>query len=110
MHEYSLVQALVDDVARHVRGRPGVVRRVRVRVGALSGVDPDLLAAAYDIFRPYTVCAEAALELARVPARWSCSVCGRAIATGERLQCCGAPARLVEGDDLILEQLEMEAP
>ena len=110
MHEYSLVQALVDDVARQVRGRAGVVRRVRVRVGSLSGVDPDLFATAYDTFRPHTVCAEAALELARVPARWSCTVCGRPIVQGERLQCCGSPVRLVEGDDLILEQLELEIP
>lgn len=110
MHEYSLVQALVDDVERQVQGRAGVVRRVKVRVGALSGVDPELLATAYDTFRPHTVCAEAALELSRVPARWSCTVCGRVIAQGERLQCCGSPARLAEGDDLVLEQLELEVP
>jgi len=110
MHEYSLVQALVDDVARHVCGRQGVVRRVRVRVGALSGVDPGLLATAYETFRPDTVCAQAELEMSHVPARWSCTACGRQIAAGERLQCCGTPARLVEGDDLVLEQLELEVP
>jgi len=110
MHEYSLVQALVDDVARQVRGRDGIVRGVRVRVGELSGVDPELLATAYETFRAHTVCAEAELTLSRVPARWSCALCGRAIAQGERLQCCGAPARLVAGDDLVLEQLELEVP
>lgn len=110
MHEYSLVQALVDDVERQVRDRAGAVRRVRVRVGTLSGVDPDLLATAYDTFRPHTVCAEATLELVRVPARWACPQCRRQIEAGERLQCCGGPARLVQGDDLVLEQLELEVP
>lgn len=110
MHEYSLVQALIDDVARNVRGRDGAVRRVRVRLGALSGVDPDLLATAYDTFRPHTVCAGATLELTRVPARWSCPQCRREIVAGERLQCCGGPAQLVQGDDLVLEQLELEVP
>jgi hydrogenase nickel incorporation protein HypA/HybF len=110
MHEYSLVQGLVDGVEREIRGRKGTVRRVRVRVGELAGVDPGLLAAAYETFRPQTVCAAAELELTRVPARWGCRVCGRPIASGERLQCCGAPARLVSGDDLVLEQLELEVP
>ncbi len=110
MHEYSLVQALVDDVARHVRGREGVVRRVKVRIGVLSGVDPELFVTAYETFRPQTVCEDAELLLSRVAPRWSCAVCGHDIATGDRLQCCGAPARLVEGDDLVLEQLELEAP
>ena len=110
MHEYALVQALVDDVERQVRGREGEVRRVRVRMGALSGVDPELFATAYDTFRPRTVCAGATLELIPVPARWVCPQCRRQIAAGERLQCCEGPARLVQGDDLVLEQLELEVP
>jgi hydrogenase nickel incorporation protein HypA/HybF len=110
MHEYSLVQALILDVERHLRGRAGAVRRVRVRMGALCGVDPELLATAYDTFRPHTVCDGATLELTRIPALWSCPQCRRQIAAGERLQCCGGPARLVQGDDLVLEQLELEVP
>lgn len=110
MHEYSLIQALVDDVGRQVLGRAGSVRRVRVRVGALSGVDPELLATAYDTFRPHTICADATLELVTVPARWACPQCRRQIEAGERLQCCGGPAQLVQGDDLVLEQLELEVP
>jgi len=93
-----------------MRGRAGEVRRVRVRVGALSGVDPGLFSTAYQTFRPQTVCASAELELTGVPARWACPRCRRQIAAGERLQCCGEPARLVEGDDLVLEQIELEVP
>ena len=110
MHEYSLVQALIDEIERNLRGRNGAVRRVSVRLGALCGVDPELLATAYETFRPHTVCAEATLELKPVPARWSCPRCRRSIAAGERLQCCGAPAQLVQGDELVLEQLELEVP
>jgi hydrogenase nickel incorporation protein HypA/HybF len=108
MHEYALVQALVDRVSDQLRARAGVVRRVRVRVGELAGVDPDLFAAAYDLFRAHTCCAGAELELNRVPAIWTCPACGRALVPGERLQCCGQPARLAGGDDLVLEQVELE--
>lgn len=110
MHEYSLVQALVDQVAHAARARGGKVHRVRVKLGELSGVDPELLATAYETFKAETVCADAALELTRVAARWSCRICGRVIERGQRLQCCGSAARLMQGDDLVLDQIELEVP
>ena len=109
MHEYSLIQALVDRVEQEARGR-GKVHRLRVRLGELSGVDPQLLATAYETFKAATICADAALELTQVDAKWSCRMCGRTIVRGERLQCCGAPARLMQGDDLVLDQIELEVP
>lgn len=110
MHEYSLVQALVERVAHEARGRGGAVRCVRVKLGELAGVDAQLLATAYETFKPTTVCADAALELTQVPARWSCRICGGFIERGARLQCCGEPARLVQGDDLVLDQIDLEVP
>ena len=52
----------------------------------------------------------AELELVLVEVRWACRDCQRPIAAGALLVCpdCGAPARLIEGDDLVLERLEME--
>ncbi|HET7786396.1 MAG TPA: hydrogenase maturation nickel metallochaperone HypA [Myxococcales bacterium] len=108
MHEYSLVQALVDRVAEEAKGRRATVRCVRIKLGELAGVDAQLLVTAYETFKPQTVCAEAALELTQVPARWSCRICGGPIERGERLQCCGEPARLVQGDDLVLHQIDLE--
>ena len=111
MHEYSLVQALVARVEQEVRQRaPARVHRLRVRLGELSGVDPALFTTAYEMFREGTVCAEAPLELSQVAARWRCPACGRSIARGEKLQCCGGPAQLAEGDDLLLDQIELEVP
>jgi hypothetical protein len=45
-----------------------------------------------------------------VAARWSCPGCGRPIASGEILRCpdCLRPARLEAGDEILLEQIEME--
>jgi hydrogenase nickel incorporation protein HypA/HybF len=111
MHEYSLVQALVGRVAEEARARGAVaVRRVRVRIGDVSGVDPDLFATAYETFCPGTVCAGAPLEVSRTAARWECGGCGRSIAAGELLRCptCGVPARLAQGDEILLDQLELE--
>lgn len=113
MHEYSLVQALVGRVEAEARARGAVaVRRVRVRIGSVSGVDPDLFATAYQTFSPGTVCADAPLEVSRAAARWECGGCGRSIAAGELLRCpsCGIPARLAQGDEILLDQLELEVP
>jgi Zn finger protein HypA/HybF involved in hydrogenase expression len=47
-----------------------------------------------------------------VAARWACIACDRDVAKGAVLRCeaCGRPARLVHGDEIILERIEMEAP
>ncbi len=113
VHEYSLIQSLVERVEAEARERNALaVRRLRVRVGELSGVEPELLATAYEMFRAGTLCAEAALDIEQVPARWACGQCGAAVASGGILQCprCGEPAALIEGQDIILERIELEVP
>ncbi len=111
MHEYSIIAALVDRVAREVEAHPGAtVRTLRVRIGELAGVEVDLLRTAFLTFRERGVCAEADLEIEAVAALWQCPRCEVAIAPGARLRCarCDRPARLVAGGDITLERIEME--
>lgn len=114
MHEYSLVEALVRRVEEEAARRSAVsVHRLSVRVGELSGVDPDLFAVAYETFRAGTICENAPLALERVVASWSCPACRRPIERGAILRCpsCGEPARLDDGGDaLTLDRIEMEVP
>jgi hydrogenase nickel incorporation protein HypA/HybF len=113
MHEYSVVQALVRQVEEVVRARKASkVHRVRLKLGEAAGVDPELFATALETFKEATVLKDAKIETVLVPARWACRSCSEPIAKGERLQCpkCGAPARQVEGGELMLDQLELEVP
>lgn len=114
MHEYSLVQALVERVAEEARRRQALaVHGLSVRVGELSGVDAELFQTAYETFRAGTICERAPLTLRKVAASWSCPRCGRAIARGEVLTCpaCKAPARLDDGGDaLTLDGIDLEVP
>jgi hydrogenase nickel incorporation protein HypA/HybF len=114
VHEYSLVQSLVDRVEAEASRRGALsIHRVSVRIGELSGVDPELFQTAYDTFREGTLCAHAPLALERVAATWSCPRCGARIAHGAALRCppCGVPARLDDGGDaLMLNGIEMEVP
>lgn len=81
MHEYSIVQAMFDQIDRiSAAHRARSVRRIRVRIGEFGGVDPELFRSAYEVYRIGTPCADAPLEIERVPA----------------------------GDELILDQVELE--
>ena len=113
MHEYSIVQALVERVGIEARAqRATAVHRLSVRLGELSGVDPELLTAAYDTFRERTICERAQLDLQIVAARWECPACGQVIARGAVLTCpaCSLPARLSQGDEILLDRIELEVP
>lgn len=111
MHEYSIVQALMDRVeAEAVRRHALSVGRVVVRIGELSGVEVELLHTAYMTFRERTICQDADLEIASVPAAWVCRECGQPIERGGVLRCdtCGGPATLRQGDEIVLDRIEME--
>jgi hydrogenase nickel incorporation protein HypA/HybF len=113
MHEYSIVQALVDRVDAETKAHGATsVQRVSITIGELSGVDPDLFTTAYNTFRERTICEDAELYLTIVPALWMCERCGQRIARGAVLRCdiCGSPARLAEGDEITLDRIEMEVP
>lgn len=113
MHEYSIVQALVERVAAEARARRATsVHRLSVRIGELSGVEVDLLTTAYQTFRERTICEDAELDVHLVAARWECPACGRAIGRGDLLSCpvCVVPARLAQGDEIVLDRIEMEVP
>ncbi|HEX6098704.1 MAG TPA: hydrogenase maturation nickel metallochaperone HypA [Thermoanaerobaculia bacterium] len=110
MHEYSIVQSLVDSVAAAVGSRDASVQRVDVAIGELAGVDCVLLTTAFEVFRGGTLCESATLTIDRVPARWECPRCRGEVARGGFLRCelCNAPARLAAGDEIVLQRIELE--
>jgi hydrogenase nickel incorporation protein HypA/HybF len=112
MHEYSLVSAMVERVEREAKARQAVaVHKLAVSIGAVSGVEPELFASAFTLVRQGLL-ENATLEIRRAEAAWSCPGCGKAIPAGAELRCteCGLPAKLVSGDEILLEQIEMEVP
>jgi hydrogenase nickel incorporation protein HypA/HybF len=111
VHEYSIVQALVERVEREARTRRAAsVHRLSVRIGELSGVDVGLLATAFETFRDRTICQDAELSIERIPARWECPQCLGEVRPGSLLRCsrCDTPAQLASGDEIVLDRIEME--
>jgi hydrogenase nickel incorporation protein HypA/HybF len=111
MHEYGIARALLDRVHAAARAHSTVrVVAVHVRIGELSGVDAGLLRTAYEVCCPGTACSGATLDIAAVPVRWTCARCGADVPSDGPRRCrtCGAPARLAEGDELLLDRIELE--
>jgi len=113
MHEFSLVQAMMDKVTEEARAHHATrVHRLEVRIGRLSGVEEELFATAYETLRPGTVCEAAELVLLREEGEWRCDSCGHVLPRDGVLSCpeCEWPARLARGGELVLERIEMEVP
>jgi len=113
MHEYSIVQAMFDQIEGQARERHAIaVKRVVVRIGASAGVDVPLLKTAFDTFKVRTICETAPLDVDEVPALWACPSGHGDIVPGRPLTCetCGRPARMIAGDEIVLERLELEVP
>jgi len=112
MHEYSIVQALMAQVkAEANRHGATSVQRIEIKIGEMSGVEVDLLRTAFETFRDRSICTNAVLQIEVEPVKWGCATCRELFAAGARLQCpdCGQPARLLSGDEILLQRIEMEA-
>ena len=112
MHELAVCQALLTQVQR-VADEHGArsVRRVVVKVGPLSGVEPQLLRHAFDVARLGGIAAEAELSIEPTGVRVRCLEChAETDATASRLLCgrCGAwHTQLLSGEELVLQRVEL---
>ena len=113
MHELSVCQGLMRQVDRiAAQNNATAVERIVLKVGALSGVEPDLLKHAFTIARQGTVAENAELEMLEGPVVVRCTQCG---ASGEaavnRLvcpECSDWRVDVTEGEELLLLSLEVE--
>lgn len=115
MHELSVCQNLLQQVARlatsHHARRVDVIR---LQIGPLSGVEPELLHQAFPIASAGTVADGAQLMIEPAAVRVHCLKCEEdGDALPNRLLCphCGAwQTRLTNGDELLLVSVELSKP
>ena len=112
MHELSICQALIEQVESLARKEGALqVVQVRIGIGPLSGVEPQLLQQAFQLARAGSIAATASLLIDHLPVRVSCRECGQETeAEVANLTCgnCGDwHTRLVCGDEMLLTQVEL---
>lgn len=112
MHELSICQALIEQVESLARKEGALqVVQVRIGIGPLSGVEPQLLQQAFQLARAGSIAATASLLVDHLPVRVSCRECGQETeAEVANLTCgnCGDwHTQLVSGDEMLLTQVEL---
>lgn len=113
MHELSICQALIEQVARVARDNDAKrVVSIAITVGPLSGVEPRLLEHAYPLAAAGTVAEHASLVIETVPVRVRCRGCAaESEAQANRLLCaaCGAwQVDVIGGEEMLLTRVEIE--
>ena len=86
MHELAICQALIAQVEDIAVQRTAWVRQVRIGVGPLSGIEPQLLESAYPLACAGTRAEGSQLEIEHTDVRVRCRGCGaETVASPNRL-------------------------
>lgn len=112
MHELSVCTALLEQVERVARDQGmASVTAIVLKIGPLSGVEPELLRSAYPIASAGTVAEHAELVIESAIVKVRCIRCdAESVVAPNRLRCasCGDfRTRLLEGDELVLQRVEL---
>ncbi len=113
MHEYSIVQSLLESCEEHVKqNNASRVKKLVVKIGILSGVEPDLLQTAFDTFKEKTVCDGAEFIVNHQKIVVACLSCDEE-STLENHEfvcpkCESNQLKVIDGEDMYLMSLEME--
>lgn len=112
MHELSIAVSLIQSTVEQAlaRGATGV-SRIHLRLGALSGVEPEALDFCFPLAARGTLCEGAELDIEVRAARGVCAACGQTSPIHglmEPCPACGAwPLALEGGREIQLEALEV---
>lgn len=113
MHEFSLIEALLEEVDRVLAGRKARrVTEIGVVCGPLSGVDPSLLTFAFDCLVPDRFGPECRLTVDSIPLQVKCNGCGIAFSPATiHFWCpsCGdGNTEILQGGDFLLSRITFE--
>ena len=114
MHELSIIESVVSTVTEAMAAcREARIVSVRLKVGALSGVDESALEFCYAIAADGTMLAGSRLIVMRQPVVIYCRPCGelRELAGVQSFRCpvCGVPCGDIrQGRELEVESVEIE--
>lgn len=115
MHELSVCQALLAQVETVAQQHQATeVKQIIIQVGALSGLEPELLQQAFSIAQTLSPMTQhSVLQIETLPIRVFCAACDtETTATVNRLICgnCGNwQTQLVSGHELLLKSIDLMA-
>lgn len=115
MHEYSIVSALLEQSCEVARTNNALnIAKIVIGVGKHSGVDSELLANTFEVFRnDYALCQNAILEVKHQDIVLLCADCKQESTPKKfpysKCQKCGSNAvEITQGKELLLLSLELD--
>lgn len=113
MHEYTIVQSLIESCEENARANnANKVSKVVVKIGVMSGVEVNLLQTAFDTFKEKTICEDAEFIINIQQVVVHCRSCYKE-STLENLEyncpyCQSVELDVIDGEDMYLMQLELD--
>jgi hydrogenase nickel incorporation protein HypA/HybF len=113
MHEYSIVQSLIDSCEDQAKqNNASKVTKVVVKIGVMSGVEPHLLEVAFETFKEGTVCEGCEFVMNIQKVKVLCNSCQKESEL-EKLEylcpsCKSEDLKITDGEEMFLMQLELE--
>jgi hydrogenase nickel insertion protein HypA len=113
MHEYSVVQALLEQIEKIAQENDAIkVTKIVVKIGVMSGVEPHLLEIAFNTFKEKTICDGAEFVMNIQPVTITCLDCNAhselEVMHYRCRECESLNIKTVDGEDMYLMTLEME--
>ena len=113
MHELSIIANLfeiMEEKAEEKKAKKIIF--VKLKVGKLSGVVPEFLHTAFDVYKKDTIANGSELEIEEVPLKIECKTCGKKMVKDDFVficaHCGSKELKTLAGTELILEKMELE--
>jgi hydrogenase nickel incorporation protein HypA/HybF len=109
VHELSIVCSIVELASQAAES--GVVRRVTIEIGKLSGVEPEAIVFCFPEVARGTPVEGAVLDIREVDAEARCDICGAEFPTPDMLSACPCGSlhfKRLRGEELNVKSIEIE--
>jgi hydrogenase nickel insertion protein HypA len=113
MHEYSVVQALLEQIEEIAeQNEASQVTKIIVKIGVMSGIEAHLLEIAFNTFKEKTICDKADFVMNIQQLKIRCNSCQKENELEKVHYCCpecnSTDLEVIDGEDMFLMSLEME--
>ena len=113
MHELSIVASLFEIMEEKAQeNKSKKIISVKLQVGKLSGVVPEFLISAFDMYKKNTIAHDAKLEIETVPLKIQCKTCDKTTIQEDFVficpHCGSLDLKTITGKELIMEKMELE--
>ena len=112
MHEYSVVQALLNQCESIAEENNATeITKVVCKIGVMSGIETHLLRIAFDTFKEGTMCDQAEFVIDEQKLKLECKECGSVFEVDEARYFCphceSLRVKVLDGEEMYLMSLEM---